>query len=230
MTKTAADPVRINADRARRVVVDTTAMPWAASPSPRVRRRRLYCDGPAESARVTSIVRYEAGAAFRAHGHPDGEEILVLDGTFSDETGDHPTGTYLFNPEGFRHAPFSHQGCTLFVRLRQHPGRDRAAVRLETPRLAWTAAGPGIHTLALYRDPRHAETATLVRLDRGAALPPHSHDAVEECYVLAGTLTDADGTYPAGTWLRNPPGSRHAPASAAGCTFLITTGPAAAPG
>ncbi|MBM3488494.1 MAG: cupin [Alphaproteobacteria bacterium] len=220
-------PVRINADLGRRVVVDTTALAWAASPSARVRRRRLYCDGPAESARVTSIVHYDAGAAFRAHEHPAGEEILVLNGTFSDETGDHPAGTYLLNPDGSRHAPFSHAGCTLFVRLRQHPGRDRARIRLETARLAWQSGGAGIHALELHRDGRHRETATLVRIDPGAAMPAHSHDGMEEIYVLAGTLADADGTYPAGTWIRNPPGSRHARTSTAGATILVLAGPPA---
>ena len=49
----------------------------------------------------------------------------MLDGVFSDEHGDWPAGSYLLNPEGFRHAPFSREGCLLFVKLRQFPGLDR---------------------------------------------------------------------------------------------------------
>ena len=47
------------------------------------------------------------------------EDFLVLEGVFSDETGDHPAGTYLRNPPGSAHAPFSREGCLLFVKLRQ---------------------------------------------------------------------------------------------------------------
>ena len=75
------------------------------SPSGAVLRKRLHLVGPPESGQVTSVVRYQPGATFPEHGHPEGEEILVLDGTFSDEHGDWPAGTYLLNPEGFHHAP-----------------------------------------------------------------------------------------------------------------------------
>ena len=103
-------------------------MDWTPSPSGTVWRKRVHLVGPAESGQVTSVVRYEPRSTFHAHEHPDGEEILVLDGVFSDEHGDWPAGTYLLNPEGFRHAPFSREGCVLFVKLRQFPGRTREHV------------------------------------------------------------------------------------------------------
>ena len=53
-----------------------------------------------EYGRVTSVVRYAAESSFHTHGHPAGEEILVLDGVFSDEHGDYPAGSYLLNPKG----------------------------------------------------------------------------------------------------------------------------------
>jgi anti-sigma factor ChrR (cupin superfamily) len=43
----------------------------------------------------------------------------VLEGTFSDEQGDYPAGSYVRNPVGSRHAPFSREGCTIFVKLHQ---------------------------------------------------------------------------------------------------------------
>ena len=93
-------------------------MAWAPSPSGTVWRKRVHLVGPPESGQVTSVVRYEPQSRFPAHDHPEGEEILVLEGVFSDEHGDWPAGTYLLNPEGFRHAPFSEPGCVLFVKLR----------------------------------------------------------------------------------------------------------------
>jgi len=89
---------------------------WQPSPLPGVERRLLDRVG-AEVARATSVVRYAPGSRFDAHTHGGGEEILVLEGVFSDETGDHPAGTYLRNPPGTRHAPFSEHGCVLLVKL-----------------------------------------------------------------------------------------------------------------
>ena len=43
--------------------------------------------------------------------HDGGEDIFALDGVFSDEHGDYPAGTYLRNPPGSSHAPFSRDGC-----------------------------------------------------------------------------------------------------------------------
>jgi anti-sigma factor ChrR (cupin superfamily) len=42
--------------------------------------------------------------------------------------------------------------------------------------------------------------------------------------VLEGVFQDEHGTYPAGSWLRNPPGSLHRPWSEAGCTIWVKTG------
>ncbi|HJR70391.1 MAG TPA: cupin domain-containing protein, partial [Gammaproteobacteria bacterium] len=93
-----SQPHVINGDLAVRVAVDTAAMPWTPSPSGTVWRKRVHLVGPAEAGQVTSVVRYEPGSTFHSHAHPDGEEILVLEGVFSDEHGDWPTGTYLLNP------------------------------------------------------------------------------------------------------------------------------------
>ena len=79
-------------------------MDYQPCPSPNVWRKRLYLDGPAEAGIVTSIVRYEAGSKFPTHHHPDGEEIFVLDGVFSDEHGVYPSGTWQRNPPRSSHA------------------------------------------------------------------------------------------------------------------------------
>ncbi|MCI0547900.1 MAG: cupin domain-containing protein, partial [Candidatus Rokubacteria bacterium] len=140
----------LNGDLARRVEIDTERMGWTASPSPTVWRKRLHRVGPAESGQVTSVVRYEAGSTFPAHDHPEGEEILVLEGVFSDEHGDWAAGSYLLNPEGVRHAPFSREGCLIFVKLRQAPGA-REHVALRTGEAEWTPGKrPGTERTALH--------------------------------------------------------------------------------
>ncbi|MDX1734435.1 MAG: cupin domain-containing protein, partial [Halioglobus sp.] len=68
----------LNMDFTQRVVIDTGAQDWVASPMAGVWRKPLARED-AERGHATSIVRYEAGARFRAHNHPGGEEILVLE-------------------------------------------------------------------------------------------------------------------------------------------------------
>ena len=151
----------INGDLSIRVSADTQAMEWSASPSGTVWRRRVHRVGPAESGQVTSVVRYEPGASFPSHDHPDGEEILVLDGVFSDEHGNWPRGTYLLNPEGFRHAPFSGEGCLIFVKLRQYPGTDRQHVVTRTDDMNWQATSEqGVEMKPLYAQEGFADNRT----------------------------------------------------------------------
>ncbi len=215
----------MNADFSKAVVVRTAAMEWQSSPGAGVWRKRLELSGAAESGRVTSVVRYDSGSRFPSHEHPEGEEILVLEGIFADEHGAYPAGTYLLNPEGFRHAPRSDQGCVLFVKLRQYPGRDRSHREVDSNTAAWQQSKPpGREVLPLYDEDGHRESMRLVRLAPGTQVPEHDHPGGEEVYVIAGSLADAQGTYEQGTWLRFPDGSRHQPFSDEGCTLYVKTG------
>ena len=111
-------------------------LPWIKSPELGVERRMLERLGD-EVAKATSIVRYQPGSKFQAHTHEYGEEIFVLDGIFSDEIGNYPAGTYIMNPPGSVHTPFSESGCTLFVKLR-HLGPDQIErVVIDTKTAPW---------------------------------------------------------------------------------------------
>lgn len=216
---------QLNADRDEVAIMDTAAMEWEKSPAPGVWRKRLELVGEKESGQVTSIVRYEPGSEFPEHPHPDGEEILVLSGVFSDEHGDYPAGTYIFNPDGVSHKPFSKEGCTLFVKLRQAPGKDRKQIRHDTNTGEWITGEEGcIHRQFMMNDETYGEVSYLARFDEGAQLPTHGHPGGEEVLVLEGELKDEDGRYPAGTWVRLPVGSGHAPGSDTGCLIFVKRG------
>ena len=214
--------MELYADLGQRAVLDTNALAWMPSPMAGVERRMLDRRGE-EVARATSIVRYAPESRFERHVHGGGEEILVLEGTFSDEHGDYPAGTYLRNPAGSKHAPFSDQGCTLLVKLHQmHPADQRRLV-IDTTNAAWV---PGL-VRGLEVMPLHAfgsEHVALVRWAPCTVFQPHGHPGGEEIFVLAGVFQDEHGSYPAGSWLRNPPGSVHRPWSEAGCTIWVKTG------
>ncbi len=212
----------LHADLQQRVVLDTTTLPWCPSPLAGVERRLLDRQGE-EVGRATSVVRYAPGSRFDRHSHGGGEEILVLEGTFSDDQGDHPPGTYLRNPAGSSHAPFSAEGCLLLVKLWQMHPRDREPVAVPTRQRPWR---PGL-VEGLEVMPLHAfgsEQVALVRWAPGTRFPAHGHPGGEEILVMSGVFEDEHGRYDAGSWLRNPPGSVHRPWSEAGCTIWVKTG------
>lgn len=198
----------LNMDLSRRVVIDSHQQDWIASPMPGVWRKPLAREG-AERGHATSIVRYEPGASFSAHNHPKGEEILVLEGVFSDETGDYPEGTYFRNPEGFRHAPFSTEGCVILVKLHQFQPDDNAHVCIDTNTAQWLPGQGRLEVLPLHDF--NGEHVALVRWPAGERFQPHVHVGGEEIYVISGEFIDEQGRYPAGSWIRSPHLSRHNP-------------------
>lgn len=193
----------LHGDLEVRATVRTQAQDWTASPSGTVFRKRVHRVGPEEAGQVTSVVRYAPGARFPAHDHPEGEEILVLEGTFSDEHGDWPAGTYLLNPEGFRHTPFSEQGCLLFVKLRQFAGRGREHVALDwRQQPVERGDADSIERHRLYGNPNFADAMAIERWRPGTPATPIGGGS--EIFVIEGSLQEGDHRYDAGSWLRLP--------------------------
>ena len=219
------DTPGLNTDLAARVAVDTQDMEWTQSPGGHVQRKRVHLSGPAESGRVTSVVRYLPGAVFPAHGHPGGEEILVLDGIFSDEHGDWPAGTYLLNPEGFHHSPFSHGGCTLLVKLRQFPGSDRRHVAVQTRDYPWIDSDrEGLARKELYALQPYTDHTRLERWETPSAIGTLQYPRGAELFVLEGRFTDQFGSYRRHSWLRIPAGGSLTPSGKDRCELYIKEG------
>jgi anti-sigma factor ChrR (cupin superfamily) len=211
-----------NADFGKRIVIRPHDSDWIASPMPGVERRMLDRIGD-EVARATSFVRYAPGSHFSEHTHTGGEEFLVLDGIFSDEYGDYPAGTYVRNPVGSRHAPYSESGCTLFIKLQQFDPDDDVRIQSDTRRAQWhPGLVPGLQVLPLHE--HHSEHVALVRWAPRTRFNRHRHWGGEEILVLEGTFQDEHGDYPTGSWLRSPHLSEHAPFSNDGCLIYVKTG------
>lgn len=194
----------INADRLQPVVVHGGRLSWMPSPQPGVRRRMLERIG-GEVALATSIVNYRPGSSFSAHVHELGEEFLVLDGVFHDEHGSYPAGTYVRNPPGSSHAPFSGEGCTIFVKLRQMANNDNAAVRVFPHQHAWENVAEGIDRSGLYSN--SSITVELLKMKTGSKLPArHVHNG-EEIFVINGRIALADSNdseLERWGWIRSP--------------------------
>ena len=215
--------MNLNQDFTKRVVLSAVDAAWTASPLAGVDRRMLDRVG-GEVARATSIVRYAPGSKFDRHVHEGGEEIFVLQGVFSDEHGDYPAGTYLRNPPGTSHAPFSPDGCLLFVKLRQFSRGDHQQVKVDTSTSAWyPGLVPGLSVMPLHE--HEGVNTALVRWAPNTRFNTHTHLGGEEILVLAGTFRDENGEYPPGTWLRSPRASRHTPYTGAeGALIYVKVG------
>ena len=215
----------LNTDLSSRVTADTQAIEWTASPGGHVLRKRVHLSGPAEAGQVTSVVRYLPGARFPAHNHPDGEEILVLDGVFSDEQGHWPAGTYLLNPEGFRHGPFSEKGCTLFVKLRQLPGQDRLHIATQTNDIAWRGTNRDqVQLKTLYQQTPYTDHMRLEYWQSPATMGAMTFPLGAELFVLDGGFSDQYGSYRSHSWLRIPAGGSLVPTSGDYCEVYIKEG------
>lgn len=214
--------MRVNADFSQRAVVRPGDVDWVASPMPGVDRRMLDRIG-GEVARATSIVRYAPGSQFAEHEHGGGEEFFVLEGVFSDETGDFPAGTYVRNPIGTRHTPHSKPGCTIFVKLHQFDEDDRRQFSIDTSQVHFEP-GPaaGLSSLALHAF--GAESVALIRCEAGADFTGFGDPGGDEILVLEGVFQDDHGVYPAGSWIRNPPGLDYRAFSETGCLLYVKTG------
>ncbi len=66
-----------------------------------------------------------------------------------------------------------------------------------------------------------ARATSIVRYDPHSRFSAHVHTGGEEFLVLDGVFQDEHGDFPAGSYIRNPPQSRHTPGSEPGCTILV---------
>lgn len=104
-------------------------------------------------------------------------------------------------------------------------------VNADFSRPAWLLAGehewvpspqPGVDRVLLDRiGTEKARATSLVRYAPGSCFPAHRHPGGEEILVLSGVFSADGEDHHVGSYLRNPPGSRHAPASSPGCLLLV---------
>src|ERR1700732_1548579 len=97
----------------------------------------------------------------------------------------------------------------------------RAVVHAGT--LDWVASPmAGVHRRMLDRiGDEIARATSIVRYAPGSHFSPHTHDGGEEFLVLEGEFSDEYGNFPGGSYIRNPPTSRHTPRSKPGCVLLV---------
>ena len=103
-----------------------------------------------------------------------------------------------------------------------HADMNHKAV-VHAAQLDWLASPiHGVERRMLHRlGDEVAQATSIVRYAPGSQFSAHTHSGGEEFLVLEGVFQDEHGDYPAGSYIRNPPLSRHIPGSEKGCTIFV---------
>ncbi|KAI8610066.1 anti-ECFsigma factor, ChrR [Chytriomyces sp. MP71] len=182
-----------------------TTLEFVQSPMPGVSRGSLDRKG-AEKARATTLVRYEPSRSFSSHIHSGGEEFLVLEGTFVDQKGSYPVGTYVRNPVGSAHAPWvGADGCLILVKLCfMHPDDPLHVIRDAT------SIPDGIKERALFKSECTTESVSVVRLDSGEEIVGGAGHKGLEILVLEGSVLYQGSVFEKYGWIRIAAGDLNA--------------------
>lgn len=198
----------LNSDFSIRVAVQTEKLEWQKSPAPGVLRKRLELTGT-KNPRLTTLVKFAAGSSFEEHGHDGGEEFLVLDGVFSDASGNYGSGFYVRNPAGTSHQPYTEEGCTILVKLRQFQHLDRKQLSIATHNgsVRWQRFGqPGVKRIDLHQFAD--EQVSMYQINPECWLADKRYLNGVEIFVCEGNISDGDQIHQKGSWLRYPPRSK----------------------
>jgi anti-sigma factor ChrR (cupin superfamily) len=96
----------------RQFSIDTNDAEWQPRGVPGLSAIPLHEYGDEK----VSLVRFDPGARVDHDFHSGGEEVFVLSGELRDEHGVYPAGTWLRQPDGSDHKPYSETGCVLWVK------------------------------------------------------------------------------------------------------------------
>ena len=92
--------------------VDVADRPWTEQ-RPGVLWKVLWAEGD----RKALLVRYAPGARIPRHRHLGDEQVFVLEGSVSDDTGTCTAGNYVRRPPGCEHAVHSETGALVLAIL-----------------------------------------------------------------------------------------------------------------
>ena len=90
----------------------------------------------------------------------------------------------------------------------------------------WQSAGDGFWYKPLLQDENHQLRSLLMKIDAGAFTESHSHDDIEQIYVVRGTFHDAENNYKAGDYIVRAAGAAHTAGSKDGCIVVLFYSPA----
>ena len=99
--------------------------------------------------------------------------------------------------------------------------KDVRARYVDVQSMPWQETSfPGIEMKILYSDPTTGMSTILFKMAPGAQVPLHEHTAVEQTYMLSGSLVDDEGAATEGNFVWRPGGNTHVARAPDGAVFL----------
>jgi anti-sigma factor ChrR (cupin superfamily) len=103
------------------VVIDTRSADWPRQHAPGFEEMPLHQFG---NERV-ALIRWAPNTPYGDHVHKGGEEIFVIDGSFYDEHGAYPAGSWVRYPDQSHHNDFTRdEGALLYVKSGHLPAAE----------------------------------------------------------------------------------------------------------
>ena len=103
----------------------------------------------------------------------------------------------------------------------QRQTKDVRARYVDVVSMPWQQTSfPGIEMKILYSDPTTGMSTILFKMAPGAQVPLHEHTAVEQTYMLSGSLMDDEGVAMEGNFVWRPGGNTHVASAPEGAVFL----------
>jgi hypothetical protein len=184
--------------------------------------RRTQIDGvelrileyvPGSRPRLTGQIRLDPTSSPALLGDNPDLEILVQRGELESAMGVYPAGLYLRLPLTHdltlqaltvRTAEPREEAALLYLAAGQMLTSDTEQRRIDTNDRSRLLPGPVEGTEVLPLHGHGTGNAMLIRWNSAVAFKPRLDPMGEEVLVLRGSLYDAHGHYPAGSWIRNP--------------------------
>lgn len=202
----------MNSDYDQRVLIDTDTLSWEPTDQAGVFKKLLSSRDNAE----TALIELKANTVLSPSSKINSVELLVLEGSYINEFGEFPHGSYLRLGAENESSVRTTQGCIVF-RKTNYFDTD-SSVMIHTPTTAWLSGQGNLQVI-----PLHDQTA-LVKWPKNERFLPHKHWGGEEILVLRGVFMDEHGKYPKGCWIRSPHLSHHYPYVEEETVILVKTG------
>ena len=189
----------MNSDYEQKVLIDTNTIQWQETQVKNVFKKILAIKDKEE----TSLIKLNEGSVLNQEQKINSVEIFVLEGTYINEYGEYPQGTYLRLPEENEALVKSDKACVIFRKTNFFT--DKQKIIIDTNTTLWLQGQGNLEVMPLY------EQTALVKWPKGERFIPHKHWGGEEIIVLKGVFMDEYGEYPKGSWIRSPHLSEHFP-------------------
>ena len=189
----------MNSDYEQKALIDTNTIQWQETQVKNVFKKILAIKDKEE----TSFIKLNEGSVLNQEQKINSVEIFVLEGTYINEYGEYPQGTYLRLPEENEALVKSDKACVIFRKTNFFT--DKQKIIIDTNTTLWLQGQGNLEVMPLY------EQTALVKWPKGERFIPHKHWGGEEIIVLKGVFMDEYGEYPKGSWIRSPHLCEHFP-------------------